>query len=286
MKSVKPKKSLGQNFLIDQNIQRKIIKLLDCRDNQPVIEIGPGTGALTRLLAAADVNLLAVEIDKRSFDALTEEFPRHDYPNIRILEGNILEYSLHDLLTFIDSSNASKVLVVGNLPYYISSEILFWLLESSSYVEKAVLTLQREVAERLTAEPRTKDYGILTVALSLLGSCRKMFDISPDCFYPKPKVWSSVVEIKFDKRVCSIDEFNSGMKLIRAAFNQRRKMLKNSLKTYIESRPGCLMDDFLESLPKQAQGLMNQRAEELLPMDFCKLEALINEYWFSLPKII
>jgi 16S rRNA (adenine1518-N6/adenine1519-N6)-dimethyltransferase len=180
MAIITPKKSLGQNFLHDQNIARKIAAALDINENDVVIEIGPGTGNLTRFLLEYDAPVYAVEIDKRAIAVLEDEFSDE---NLNIIHKDILDFDLKDFA----ESEKRNIKIVGNLPYYISSQILFYIFENAELVEKAIFMLQKEVARRICSKPRTKDYGILTVATELSSSPGILFDVSPKCFLSRAK---------------------------------------------------------------------------------------------------
>ena len=275
---LKPKKSLSQNFLIDENISRKIVNLLDCKENENVIEIGPGTGSLTQYLLKYNINLTSVEIDKEAFEILLTKFNKIEFNNFNLINKDFLKISIKDIFDKINSElindnnkNPKKIKIIGNLPYHISSEIFFKILENSFFIENAVLMLQKEVAQRLIAKTKTKEYGILTVAINLLGKIQKKFDVSPTCFYPQPKVTSTIVELNFDHPKVNIEEFIRIMVLVRAAFNQRRKKLKNALENYLIK--------YLK--PIQIKLILNEdvfakRAEELSAEDFISLYNLIK----------
>ena len=253
MNTIKPRKSLGQHFLHDENIVRKIVASLKADPADMVVEIGPGTGALTGLLLAQYPHFMAIEVDERAVAFLQEEY-------------NGLAIRHQDVLT-IDWSTVSREVarplsIIGNLPYNITSQILFGLLDHHTYINRAVVMMQREVAERLVASPRTKAYGILSVVLQRKADVNILFRVSRNVFYPKPDVESAVVSLEFGKKeMAPIDEalYRS---VVRMAFNQRRKTLRNSLRSWAErcGRP----------LPEAYSGL---RAEALSPEDY---ETLIS----------
>ncbi len=257
LKSVAPKKSLGQNFLTDRNIARKTVDLLDIQDGDVVYEIGPGTGALTSILLEKNCKLNAIEIDERAIIQLHKLFPKSKFPNFNLIKGDFKKYAFeHD---------AKDIKVIGNIPYYLSSEIFFKLFESSKNIQYAVMTIQKEVAQRLTAKPRTKDYGILTVAMMMSGKCTIEFDVSPQCFYPAPKVWSSVIKMDFINPPYIISDYKKAMNLVRTSFHLRRKMLGNSLKSFFQLADAAVLDD--EQNTKLSK-LSKMRPEELTPDDF------------------
>ncbi|MDR0926930.1 MAG: 16S rRNA (adenine(1518)-N(6)/adenine(1519)-N(6))-dimethyltransferase RsmA [Ignavibacteria bacterium] len=251
---IKPLKNFGQNFLQDKNIATKIIsKLGDIADKQ-IIEIGPGMGALTEILLANDAKVTAFDIDLRAIEFLQNKFA--GMPNLSLVHSDIREVKLED---YIDT----KTLVIGNIPYNITNDILFWLFAHSDVIQKAVLTVQREVAQRYVATPRTKDYGITTLAMQLYGKAKIEFHIPASAFYPAPKVTSSVLSIDFtDAPQLDVDKYYL-LKLIRAAFSQRRKMLSNALQQFL-----TMQSITTDAIPTNYAKL---RAEELSLTDYIRL---------------
>lgn len=248
-----PIKRLGQNFLQDPNTIRRIVDALDATSDAAVVEIGPGAGALTGLLAERYPRFAAIEIDDRAADLLEEELPK-----TRIIRQDILET---DWAALADEFGADRLHVIGNLPYYITSQILFSLLDAAPLIEEAVIMMQYEVAERLVAKPRTKSYGILSVALQLACDVKILFPVSRNVFYPKPDVRSAMVHLRFPPEVPEYGSDPNFLRtLIRTAFNQRRKTLRNSL-----SR---LITDDMPAIPDAIAG---KRAEELAPDEFVAL---------------
>jgi 16S rRNA (adenine1518-N6/adenine1519-N6)-dimethyltransferase len=270
MAIIAPKKSLGQNFLHDQNIARKIAAALDINENDVVIEIGPGTGNLTRFLLEYDAPVYAVEIDKRAIAVLEDEFSDE---NLNIIHKDILDFDLKDFA----ESEKRNIKIVGNLPYYISSQILFYIFENAELVEKAIFMLQKEVARRICSKPRTKDYGILTVATELSSSPGILFDVSPKCFYPEPKVWSSIIEFDLSEQIVSRDKYKKTMELVRTAFNQRRKTMKNSLKKYIEKNTHLTLNQYVADADEGLAKIFTQRPEELSAKEFVDLHTTLEQ---------
>jgi len=217
----KPKKFFGQNFLVDDNISKKIIKQLDINSRDLVIEIGPGQGALTKHLAFLKSNYIAVEIDNTIAGELKSKF------------GNEITVINQDFLKFDLNQFDKKIKIIGNLPYNIASEILFRLFDSRDKIISAVLMVQKEFAGRLTAAPYTKEYGIMSVQTQVFSVPTLQFNVPPTVFFPKPKVDSSVVKLDFsnDLKIESIKVFKE---LVRSAFGKRRKMIRNSLKEFFE----------------------------------------------------
>lgn len=258
MNKIQPLKRFGQNFLHDQNIIRKIISEINPKKNETVIEIGPGQGALTSHLFSKVDNLYAIEIDKRVIDDLKER-----YPDLKLIQADFLEYDLQK----VSKSYDQKIRIVGNIPYYITSPILFKLFENNMLIQDAVFMVQLEVAKRIAAKIGSKDYGILSVLINYFGSCDLAFKVSRNVFYPKPNVDSAIIHIRFnDKR--NDPQFNSAfIKVVKSAFGNRRKTLKNSLSNSIFAGVNfgqCKID-------------LSLRAEQLKVEDFIELTNYISD---------
>ena len=219
----KPKKRFGQNFLQDENILNKIVKEINPQPEDAIIEIGPGYGALTQKLLSSTKNLTAIEIDIELKKNLKEKFP-----NLKIFNEDFLETDLSKL-----TSKEKRLRIVGNIPYNITSPILFKLLENNRLIKDAVFMVQLEVAKRMTANRGTKDYGILAVLLKYFAEAKLCFKISPNVFYPKPKVFSALVHIYFKEIKESKKEQKLFIAVVKAAFGYRRKTLKNSFSNSI-----------------------------------------------------
>lgn len=216
-----PRKSLGQNFLQDPNIIRKIINAINPHPDETIVEIGPGRGALTSHLSGKCRKLILVEVDNNLACELREKYKNRD--DVAVFQADVLKT---DWQVFLPADK-----VVGNLPYNISSQILFTLYSHASGVREGIFMVQKEFARRLTAQPSTKDYGIMTVLTQLYGHADILFHIPPTVFFPRPKVDSSLVRIKLDPGVNQdIDDKDFFHRIVRTAFNQRRKTLRNSLK--------------------------------------------------------
>jgi 16S rRNA (adenine1518-N6/adenine1519-N6)-dimethyltransferase len=220
---MRPKKSLGQHFLTDQNIIEKIADSIPAGPGHRVIEIGPGTGALTDVLLQRFDDVHAVELDQRAIEVLREK-----YPKLPVHHKDVLEIDWQEL-----SIGKQQTHVVGNLPYYIVSQILFSLLKARSYFADGLLMMQKEVAERLVADIRTKAYGILSVQTQLMSSPEILFPVSRHCFNPPPNVESAMVRLHFDKGALACSDAHLKT-VVRTAFNQRRKKLSNSLKPVVD----------------------------------------------------
>lgn len=212
---------LGQNFLIDKNIVRKIVRSAQLQPGETVLEIGPGRGILTEALLEASGLVIAIELDPALCVHLRETFGAR--PNFRLIEG--------DAVTFDYAQIPSPFLVVANLPYYVSTPLLFRLLEQGSRVDRMVLMLQGEVAARLAAAPGGREYGVLSVAAQFRCDVRVAFKVPGSCFRPQPKVGSAVVALTplGRPRVAVCDE-GVFFKVVRGGFAHRRKALPNSLR--------------------------------------------------------
>ncbi len=266
-----PLRKYSQNFLIDKNISKKIVDSLQFNDNDTILEIGPGTGALTAQLLKTKCNIVAVEIDKRAIALLIEKFPKNLYPDFNLIEGDIRDFSLAGLIS--KKNQDSKLKIIGNLPYSVSSDIFFWLFDNSEFIDLAVIMVQKEVGERLTAKTRTKSYGILTISAGLKCWVKKLFDVPPNCFYPKPDVMSSIIEMKFSNiDSVSNDKFKAIMKIVKMAFNQRRKMLKNSLSSILK-KDEVNIKSFENN--KSLEPFLSKRPEELTDRDFIFLTDIL-----------
>jgi 16S rRNA (adenine1518-N6/adenine1519-N6)-dimethyltransferase len=251
---LKPLKRFGQNYLTDKNTINKIISEFNPAKDDEVLEIGPGTGSLTSLLFDKVKKYTAVEIDTRVIDELKIRFPSVEIINDDILDIDLKEISLH------------KFRVIGNIPYNITSPIIFKLIANRTLINDAMFMVQYEVAKRITAQRGTKDYGILGVLVNYFAETELCFKISPNVFYPKPKVFSAIVHLKFRELEDGIIEDKLLIQTVKAAFGNRRKTLKNSLRNSI----------FAEVNFDSLSYLLTKRAEELALKDFIELASLIK----------
>jgi 16S rRNA (adenine1518-N6/adenine1519-N6)-dimethyltransferase len=223
---IKPLKKFGQNFLRNDYFAEKIVDSLDCEENDVIVEIGPGKGVLTELLIKQEhKNLSVIEIDRRLANLLAEKFPT----DLNIIQDNVLNVSFDQLAI------ENRIKVVGNIPYNITSDIIFKLIENNQYMERAVLMIQKEVANRLVAETKTKDYGLLTIFVGFHCEIRKLFDVNRENFYPVPNVDSSVVCLDFKALEENYFDYDLFRKIVKTGFNTRRKMLRNTLKNLLIS---------------------------------------------------
>ena len=256
-----PRKRLGQHFLIDPNLLRKIVSLADIQPSDSVCEIGPGGGALTGLLCQTAKQVVALEVDPRMVEFLKTELA--GYPNLEVQEQDALRYSFEDL--------PEHTIIVANLPYNISTPLIFRLLEAQQRITRMVLTIQLEVAQRLVAKPSTKDYGVLSVMVQHLAEVKFGFKVSRKCFRPVPDVDSGVVrlDIRPDPQEEPEDLANF-QRTVRAAFGQRRKTLLNAF------RSAGISNDSLQQVQRDAGISLTRRAETLSVQEFQALAKLLR----------
>lgn len=224
--NLRPKKQLGQNFLSDPSTSEMITSRSEISSDDVVLEIGAGLGALTIPVARIAEKVYAVEKDRQLTELLKTELLVNQISNVVLTQDNILDIDV----TALAQNEGRKLLVMGNLPYNISSQILVQLIHSRRHVKRAVLMFQKELAERITAKSGCKDYGRLTVMLGYCADIRKLANIGANLFFPKPKVDSQVLEIKFkDVPDNFVNDEELFFRVIKAAFGQRRKTLRNAL---------------------------------------------------------
>jgi 16S rRNA (adenine1518-N6/adenine1519-N6)-dimethyltransferase len=268
-----PKKALGQHFLSEIPTIRKIVRYIEPSEKDLIIEIGPGLGFMTRLLAERAETVLAVERDSRLLEIARDE--HGDIGNIVWIQGDILKLTIERIISSCPKpKQGHNIKVAGNLPYNISTPILFWILSNRKKISRATIMLQKEVALRITAKPGNKDYGILAVRVQAVAKATKLFDISPTNFIPQPAVTSSVVDIDFatgDKMRPTEEAVFSD--LVKAAFGKRRKTLRNSL---LGSTILGLSVSEIDSLLERASIDGRRRPETLTVSEFVKLAAIIK----------
>jgi 16S rRNA (adenine1518-N6/adenine1519-N6)-dimethyltransferase len=258
----RPRKRFGQHFLIDQRVAERIAAVVQAGPDQAVLEVGPGTGALTTALVRLCGRAIGVEIDRDLVAGLRQRFPPQ---KLRLVEGDILRV---DLAALLAEEQAARLVVVGNLPYNITAPLLIRLLEQRSCIDKAVLMVQREVAERLTAEPGSRRYGQITLQLALWAEVRLVMVVEPRAFRPVPKVHSAVIECRFSGQPrCALDDERTFRRLVRTAFGQRRKMLRNSLLAMLPAQDWARLPD----IAAEAGIDLTRRPEQLALGEFCRL---------------
>ena len=219
-------KKYGQNFLIDANILDKIIDSAEITREDCVVEIGPGIGTMTQYLAENAREVIAVEIDKNLIPILEETLK--GYENVSIVNEDILKVDLNRLVK--ERNEGKPIKVVANLPYYITTPIIMGLFESRVPLSSITIMVQKEVADRMQVGPGTKDYGALSLAVQYYARPEIMLNVPPTCFMPRPNVGSAVIRLtRFEEPPVKTDDERKMFSIIRAAFNQRRKTLVNSL---------------------------------------------------------
>lgn len=264
-------KQLGQNFLIDGNIVRNIVEKANIGKEDYVLEIGPGIGTLTEELALNCKKVVAVEIDKSLLPILDETLAA--YNNVEIVQGDILKVDLEKLID--EKLGGGPIKVVANLPYYVTTPIIAMLIERDLNIEAITVMIQKEVAERLVAKPGTKQYGSLTVFVNFYCNVETLLLVPRTVFMPKPKVDSAVVKLTLKKAIEPVDK-KVFFKVVKAAFNQRRKTILNSLGSQLG-----LDKEIIKQLLEECNIPLRERAENLKMEDFIKISerlASLNIY--------
>lgn len=250
---IRAKKHLGQHFLADNNIANKISMSLINVNNLPVLEIGPGTGVLTKELIKRNFDLTLIEIDIESVDYLEKNLEK----KFKLIQGNFLKMDLKEYFK-------GEFCIIGNFPYNISSQIFFKMLENKIIIPELCGMIQKEVAERIASKHGNKTYGILSVLIQLYYSVEYLFTVNENVFIPPPKVKSAVIRmLRYRNNIDVIDERKLFL-VVKTAFNQRRKTIRNSLKSIIGENTDLTHHFF---------GL---RPEQLSPEDFIELTRLIE----------
>lgn len=244
------KKKYGQNFLKDDSIPRKIVEHANILEDSLVIEIGPGAGALTKILGRKAKQVLCYEIDESLENILDQELV--DYDNIDIIFDDFLT---RDVKKDIEKYNYSHLFVVANLPYYITTPIVTKIVEEGIDVAKVVIMIQKEVADRFAAKPKTREYSSITVFLNYYFDIKKEFLVSRNCFVPRPNVDSIVISLTKKKDLLSLKDPELFFKLVRDSFHFKRKTLRNNLKVYNLEK--------IEEVLKEYNLDLSVRAEEL-----------------------
>lgn len=239
----KPK--LGQNFLRDSQAIERIANALGDLTGQTVIEIGPGQGAITRALAARAQRVIAIELDRELAAHLGGQFPPE---RVGVVQADVLQFD------FAAAAAGKRLPVAGNLPYYITSPILLKLAENHAVLDRAVLMVQRELADRITAAPGTREYGVLSVTVQMYGPVEPLFTLPPGAFSPPPDVYSTVFRWRFAPRFAQLGVDESGfLRFVKVAFAQKRKTLANNLRAAGYSS-GAIQDAFAKTgIPAQVR---------------------------------
>lgn len=259
-------KKFGQNFLIDTHVLEKIMRAADITEEDLVLEIGPGIGTLTQYLCENAREVVAVEIDRMLIPILRED-TLSAYDNVEVVNEDILKYDIAGLVR--DKNDGKPIKVVANLPYYITTPIVMSLLERDLPIKSITVMVQKEVAERMQAGPGTKDYGALSLAVQYRADTYIAANVPSNCFMPRPNVGSCVIRLtKKDVPPVEVKSPELMFKLIRAAFNQRRKTLLNAIANSGEL--SFSKEEILEAL--KATGIPeNERGEKLGLTEFGRL---------------
>jgi 16S rRNA (adenine1518-N6/adenine1519-N6)-dimethyltransferase len=275
------KKSLGQNFLADRHIARRIVDSVRPQPGDLIIEIGPGTGALTGLLMEASDYLLAIEIDRRLLEELRRRFAAD---RVAIVEADAMAVNWNELLDSASegwraathTDDQPRIRVVANLPYYISTPIIERLMALGDHIFDMTLMLQSEVVERITSPSGSRDYGYLSVLVQYHCHAAKLFDVPPDAFRPRPKVQSAILRLVVRERpAVDVADEARFFALVRAAFAQRRKTIANNLKA---ARQALGFTDEIAVVLQRA-GIAPQRRAETLSLDeFAALFHALSEF--------
>lgn len=268
---IRIKKRLGQNFLVDEEILDKIIEVADLSKDDMVIEIGPGMGTLTKKLAEKAQKVLAIELDERLVKLLQETLAH--LKNVAIIQGDILKINLKELIKSRAQSPRSKVKVVANLPYYITTPIIIHLLKAREVLSNIVVMVQKEVGRRMVAKPRTKDYGALSILVQYYTKPRITIKVPRNAFLPEPEVDSCVVNLEvLEKPAVEVEDEELFFKVARTAFEQRRKALKNALS---HSRDLRLSKEKVLEILEKADIKPLRRGETLSLEEFARLSNLL-----------
>ena len=257
------KKRFGQNFLVDQGKADRIVDALVIEKNERVLEIGPGKGVLTERILRQGAVLTAVELDRDLIPGLMERFGEN--PRFSIIENDIIKVRLSDL-------DGSSYKIIGNIPYNISGALIDWLITNAKMIDSVVITVQKEVADRIKADPGNREYGSLSALAQMFYKVVRVFDISPGCFSPRPKVKSSVLKLTPDIKLDAAINYNEFREFVYGCFAQKRKTLVNSL-GFSGKFGKARIEKSLVSLEKRT----DIRAEHLSCLELMSLFGLLTE---------
>lgn len=265
-------KKFGQNFLIDPHVLDKIINAADITKEDCVIEIGPGIGSVTEALIANAGKVISIEIDDQLIPILTEQFGACE--NFRLIHKDVLKVDLHKLIE--EESPNRRIKVVANLPYYITTPIVMMLLEHNLPIESITVMVQKEVADRMASGPGSKQYGAITVAMKYYCDTYLVANVPQNCFMPRPNVDSAVIKLTLHQEpIVDIKDEAQLLKIIKAAFSQRRKTLLNTLAS--NGNLGVSKEDIKNILEETGIGA-STRGETLSLEDYAKLSNFIDDY--------
>jgi 16S rRNA (adenine1518-N6/adenine1519-N6)-dimethyltransferase len=268
--AIKPQKKLGQSFLVEPESIRQIAGTARAGENDVIVEIGAGIGVLTELLAQNAAKVIAVEFDEQLVAVLKDRLSR--YKNIQVHQGNILRFDFRALA----AAEHKKIKVVGNIPYNISSPLLFYLLSYRDVIDSFILMMQKEFIDRLAASPGSKAYGVPSVILQMFASVEIVLNVPAAYFHPRPKVESSVMRGCFlENPLTELSDEDFFVRLVRDSFAQRRKMLMNNLKhsKLLEN----MSESFLKDVLASAGIDPGRRAETLSVAEFGYLSNLLKD---------
>ena len=259
-------KSLGQNFLIDGNIVRKIVREANITKDDYVLEIGPGIGTLTEELALNAKKVVAVELDRKLMPILKETL--EGYTNVDIVQGDILKIDVRQLIE--EKFDGGPVKIVANLPYYVTTPIIGKLLEDDLNIDAIIVMVQKEVAERMAAPPGSKTYGSLSIFVNFYSIPKIVVKVPNTVFMPQPKIESAVIRLEVRKDLPDINR-EQFFKVVKAGFSKRRKTIINALSTYGFTVEKEIIKEALE----QSGISLSERAENISTEDFIKLSTLL-----------
>ncbi len=268
--SIFAKKMFGQNFLIDDNILQGIVEKANVSEQDTVIEIGPGLGNLTHYILEKRAKVIAFEIDTDMIQILNHRFENCD--NLEIINKDILKVDMDEYL------KDNKVKIIANLPYYITSPIIFKLLEHRKSIHSITIMIQKEVADRINAKPHSKDYGVLTINTNYMADVVKLFNVPNTSFIPAPNVTSAVIQIipnENKEKELGIKDEEVFKELVKKSFLARRKKLSNSLQN---SGINNMNKQDIENMIEQVGLSLNCRAEEVSIEQYAKMSNIIVEY--------
>lgn len=265
-------KRYGQNFLIDDHVIDKIIAAADVTKEDTVLEIGPGIGTLTQYLCERAGKVIAVEIDK-SLIPILENDTLSAYDNVKIINGDIMKLDLNELIR--TENDGRPVKIAANLPYYITTPIIMDLLEKDAPIESITVMIQKEVAQRMQTGPGSKDYGALSLAVAFYSKAEVKMTVSPNCFIPRPNVDSAVIRMdKLKEPPVKVNDKTFMFKIIKGAFEQRRKTLTNALSNSVSFKTD--KEKVAEALGKMGKKA-NIRGEELTLSEFALLSDILGQ---------
>ena len=256
------KKSFGQNFLVDASVVKKTAGCADA--GGAVIEIGPGLGALTQQLALLSQHVTAYEIDSAMMQVLAKTL--HDYDNVEIIHQDFLECDLEEKIQELKQKYGT-VSVCSNLPYCITSPVLFRLFESSEEIQTITVMVQKEVADRFLAGPGSEKYGAISVEGGYLYTCARIMQVKASCFMPAPKVDSTVIQFRRKENPIPVEDRDAFFSLIKGCFKQRRKTIYNNLKEYLGDA------ELARTILQEAEIDESSRAQQCSLEEFCRLDA-------------